>query len=195
VVVTCLHGFLGLPSDWDFLRDAGFEIETPPLDAIPPRGDVLLGYSMGGRLALRALGGYERAVIVSARVTAPEPGRPDWAARFESEDWDTLMRDWNAQPIFGGHVMPRRERDFDRRELVRQLREWAPVAFEGSIEVPTLFVAGERDPKYVAEASLAVARWSLAEGWVCPHAAHRVPWEQPTLFIERLRAFVLRDIR
>src|SRR5436853_6702916 len=75
VVITCLHGFLGLPRDWDFLREAGFEIETPPLDAIPPRGDVLLGYSMGRRLALRALGGYRRAGIVSARVRAPEPHR------------------------------------------------------------------------------------------------------------------------
>lgn len=189
MVITCLHGFLGLPSDWDFLRDAGFEIETPLLDAIPARGDVLLGYSMGGRLALRMLGGYERAVIVSARVSAPEPGRPDWSGRFESEDWGTLMRDWNAQPIFGGHVMPRDERDFDRRELVRQLREWAPVAFEGEIAVPTLFVAGERDLKYVGEASLVVDRWPLAEAWICPGAAHRVPWEQPARFIERLRAF------
>lgn len=187
--ITCLHGFLGLPSDWGFLRDAGFEIETPPLDRIPPRGDVLLGYSMGGRLALRALGGYERAVIVSARVRAPEPGRPDWSKRFESEDWETLMRDWNAQPIFGGHVMPREERDFDRRELVRQLREWAPVAFEGEIAVPALFVAGERDPTYVAEAEFAAGRWPLAEAWICPGAAHRVPWEQPSRFIERLRAF------
>ena len=55
VVITCIHGFLGLPRDWDFLREAGFDIETPPLDAIPDRGDVLLGYSMGGRLALRKL--------------------------------------------------------------------------------------------------------------------------------------------
>lgn len=190
MVITCLHGFLGLPRDWDFLRDAGFEIETPPLDRIPPSGDVLLGYSMGGRLALRALAGYKRAVIVSARVSAPEPGRVDWSPRFESEEWTTLMRDWNAQPIFGGHAMPRDERDFDRHELVRQLREWAPTPFEGPVPIPTLFIAGERDPKYVAEALLAARRSSLAESWICPNAAHRVPWEQPTLFIERLRSFL-----
>jgi 2-succinyl-6-hydroxy-2,4-cyclohexadiene-1-carboxylate synthase len=190
VVITCLHGFLGLPRDWDFLRDAGFDIETPPLDAIPPRGDVLLGYSMGGRLALRALGGYRRAVIVSARVRAPESNRVDWSPRFATEDWTTLMRDWNAQPIFGGHVMPRDERDFDRRELVRQLRELAPTEFSGPLPIPTLFVAGERDPKYVAEASFAVDRWPSAEMWVCPGAAHRVPWERPELFIERLGLFV-----
>lgn len=190
MVLTCLHGFLGLPRDWDFLREAGFEIETPPLDRIPPRGDVLLGYSMGGRLALRALNGYRRAVIVSARVSAPEPNRADWSPRFASEEWATLMRDWNAQTIFGAHSMPRDERDFDRRELVRQLREWAPQPFEGEIGVPALFVAGERDPKYVAEVELAVGRWPLAEGWVCPGAAHRVPWEQPELFIARLREFL-----
>jgi 2-succinyl-6-hydroxy-2,4-cyclohexadiene-1-carboxylate synthase len=189
VVLTCLHGFLGLPRDWDFLRDAGFEIETPPLDAIPPHGDVLVGYSMGGRLALRHLAGYRRAVIVSARVSAPEPDRHDWSPRFESDDWGTLMRDWNAQPIFGGHVVPRDERDFDRGELVRQLRGHAPEPFEGEIPIPTLFVAGDRDPKYVAEVSLAVGRWPMAEGWICPGAAHRVPWEQPELFIERLRAY------
>ena len=189
MVITCLHGFLGLPRDWDFLRDAGFEIETPSLDAIPDRGDVLLGYSMGGRLALRKLSGYKRAVIVSARVRAPEPNRADWSSRFESQPWDALMRDWNAQPIFGGQVMPREERDFDRRELVRQLRDFTPVAFDGPIEVPTLFVAGERDLKYVEEARFAVERWPLAQTWVCPGAAHRVPWERPELFIERLRAF------
>jgi pimeloyl-ACP methyl ester carboxylesterase len=190
VVITCLYGFLGLPRDWDFLRDAGFDITTPPLDAIPDCGDVLLGYSMGGRLALRKLNGYKRAVIVSARVRAPEPNRVDWSPRFAAERWDTLMRDWNAQAIFGGHMMPREERDFSRAELVRQLREWAPVAFEGSIDVPTLFVAGERDPKYVDEAKFAVGSWQLAELWICPDAAHRVPWEQPALFIDRLREFV-----
>src|SRR5205085_11880756 len=94
------------------------------------------------------------------------------------------------QPIFGGHAMPRQERDFDRRELVRQLREWAPVAFEGPIPVPTLFMAGERDPKYVEEAAFAAGRWPLAEMWVCPGAAHRVPWEAPQRFVERLQAWV-----
>lgn len=193
--ITALHGFLGLPSDWDFLRD-DFDIVTPPLDSIPPRGDVLLGYSLGGRLALQALlagAAYKRAVIVSARVTAPEPDRPDWSPRFASEDWEPLMRDWNAQPIFGGHVMPRNESEFDRRELVRQLREWAPSELQGDIAIPMLFIAGERDPKYVAEARRAAERWPRGEAWICPGAAHRVPWEQPRAFADRLRRYVDPD--
>ena len=198
-MITCLHGFLGLPSDWDFLRAAGFEIETPPLDAIPPAGDVLLGYSMGGRLAIRALLGgarYRRAVIVSARVSDAEPGRREsdeaWARRFESEEWSTLMRAWNAQPVFGGRALPRNERDFDRAALARALREWSPAVLPPvaqrlrEITIPVLWIAGEADAKYVAEAHRAVDLLPNAELWICEGAGHRVPWEQPLRFVERI---------
>ena len=200
MVITCLHGFLGLPSDWNFLRDAGFAIETPSLDAIPPEGDVLLGYSMGGRLALQALLGgakYRRAVIVSARVSNAEPGRREWdeqwAKRFESEEWSSLMAAWNAQPLFIGRSMRRDEGDFDRTELARAIREWSPAVLPPvasrlpEIRIPTLWIAGELDTKYVGEAMRAVALMPNAEMWVCPGAAHRVPWEQPSRFVERIR--------
>src|SRR3954451_3505333 len=133
--IVALHGFLGRGSDWDFLRDDGFDVATPPLDAIPPRGDVLLGYSLGGRLALHALlagASYTRAIFVSTGLGL-EYGREErraadehWAERFEHDDWASLMRDWNAQPVFGGHEAVREERDYDRAALARQLREWSP---------------------------------------------------------------------
>ena len=205
MALTALHGFLGLPSDWDFLRKAGFTVETPPLGAIPAAGDVLLGYSMGGRLALHALVGgakYRRAVIVSAglgiedRVAREERARLDdhWARRFEREPWTSVMRDWHAQPVFGGHKIARREDDFDRRELARQLREWSPGALPSlawrlhEVKVPVLWIAGERDDRYVMEAKRAVAGLPQGELWICPDAGHRVPWEQPQRFVERLEA-------
>jgi 2-succinyl-6-hydroxy-2,4-cyclohexadiene-1-carboxylate synthase len=200
VVITCLHGFLGLPSDWNFLREAGLTIETPPLDAIPRQGDVLLGYSMGGRLALQVLlegAIYRRAVIVSARVSNAEAGRREsderWALRFESEEWASLMTEWNAQPVFGGRSMPRDERDFDRAALARAMREWSPAVLPSvvsrlpEIDIPVLWIAGELDAKYVGEAMRAVALLPNAEMWVCPGAGHRVPWEQPARFVERIR--------
>ena len=199
-MITCLHGFLGLPSDWDFLRDAGFAIETPPLDAIPVRGDILLGYSMGGRLAVQALlngARYRRAIIVSARVSEAEAGRREaderWAQRFESEEWPSLMKAWNAQPVFGGRTMARRESDFDRRSLARALREWSPAVMPPvasrlhEITIPVLWIAGELDTKYVAEATKAVELSPSGEMWICEGAGHRVPWEQPAKFIERIR--------
>lgn len=206
-MITALHGFLGLPSDWEFLRAAGFELETPSLDAVPQSGDTLLGYSLGGRMALHALvrgSAYRRAVIVSANLGIEEEDarvarrRADehWARRFETQQWDSLMRDWNAQPLFGGHAMPRDEGDFDRAVLAHQLRDLSPAVLPAVAEklrwitIPTLWIAGERDPKYIAEAERAVALLPNAQSWICPGAAHRVPWEQPERFVRKLREFV-----
>jgi 2-succinyl-6-hydroxy-2,4-cyclohexadiene-1-carboxylate synthase len=189
-VIRTLSGFLGLPSDWDFL----------PWPHSPDEGEILLGYSMGGRLALRMLEQrrFEKAIIVSAGLNAPDDSRrrrdEAWARRFESEDWTTLMRDWNAQPVFGGHRLDRREEDYDRRELARQLREYSPAVLPPpqleSIETPVLWIAGERDGQYVDIGRRAVARLPQAELWICPDAGHRVPWEQPQAFVDRLRAFL-----
>lgn len=199
VVIRTLPGFLGLQSDWDFLP-----WPTSPLS--PSRGEgqgegqILLGYSMGGRLALRLLESHRftKAIIVSAGLNAPDPERvardEAWARRFESEDWSSLMHDWNAQPVFCGHVLERREEEYDRAELARQLREYSPAVLPPprleQIETPVLWIAGERDLKYVEIARRAVARLPHAELWICPDAGHRVPWEQPAAFIERLRRFL-----
>jgi 2-succinyl-6-hydroxy-2,4-cyclohexadiene-1-carboxylate synthase len=182
-------GFLGLPSDFDFLRNA-------------TRGDVLVGYSMGGRIVLDLLSrgavSASAAVIISAGLNAPDEDRrrrdETWARRFESEEWSSLMRAWNAQDVFGGHVVERFEDDYDRAELARQLREYSPAVLPPpvleSIETPVLWVAGERDAKYVEVAERAVARLPNAQLWICPRAGHRVPWEQPHALAARLRRFL-----
>ena len=187
-MILILPGFLGLQSDFDFL----------PWPHSATEGDVLLGYSMGGRLALQLLERqrFARAVIVSAGLNAPDPDRrkrdEEWARRFESEEWSSLMRAWNAQEVFGGHVLDRREEDYHRGELAWQLREQSPAVLPPprleSIETPVLWIAGERDAKYVAIAREAVTRLPNAELWICPGAGHRVPWEQREAFVARLRA-------
>ncbi|HJW92108.1 MAG TPA: alpha/beta fold hydrolase [Thermoanaerobaculia bacterium] len=202
-MITALHGFLGLPSDWDFLKRAGFDVRTPDLREIPQEGDTLLGYSLGGRLALHALLGgarYRNAVIVSAGLGVEDPKRiaqdEHWADRFEQSEWYALMRDWSAQPLFGGHAMPRHESDFDRRELARQLREWSPAVLPmiaprlHEIAIPVLWIAGSRDEKYVAEGKKAIELLPRAALWIADGAAHRVPWEQPEAFAAQLREFI-----
>jgi len=189
-MIRTLSGFLGLPSDWDFL----------PWPHSSSEGDVLLGYSMGGRLALQLLERerFAKAIIVSAGLNAPDGERrkrdAEWARRFESEAWTSLMQRWNAQPVFGGHVVERREEDYDRAELARQLIEWSPAVLPPprleSIETPVLWIAGERDAKYVEVGRQAVERLPHAELWICPDAGHRVPWEQPEAFVRQLRRFL-----
>jgi 2-succinyl-6-hydroxy-2,4-cyclohexadiene-1-carboxylate synthase len=200
VVITCLHGFLGNPRDWDFLRDAGFEISTPPLDAIPNHGDVLLAYSLGGRLALHALlngANYTRAILVStglgiddeAARTARRASDETWAQRFESEDFATVIADWNAQPVLAGPAVDRTRDDYDARAL----REWSsgalpPVATRlHELTIPTVWIAGARDTKYVAEAKRAASLAPNARVVIVDNAGHRVPWEQPSELVAILR--------
>lgn len=199
-MITCLHGFLGNPRDWDFLRDAGLAIDTPPLDAIPPRGDVLLGYSLGGRLALHALlagARYERAVLVSTGLgiegeserAARRAGDAAWAQRFETEEFSRVIADWNAQPVLAGPSLPRTPADYDPRAL----REWSagalpPVASRlAELTLATLWIAGARDVKYVAEAHRAATLAPNARTVIIKDAGHRVPWEQPEAFLPALR--------
>ncbi|HEV8436449.1 MAG TPA: alpha/beta fold hydrolase, partial [Thermoanaerobaculia bacterium] len=145
---------------------------------------------------------FDRAVIISAGLNLEE-GREErrardeaWAKRFESDAWDEVMRDWNAQPVFGGHVVERFEDDYDRHELARQLRESSPGVLPWlaprlhEITNPLLWVVGERDNAYVEIGKRAVSLLPHAELWICPNAGHRVPWEQPDAFRARLREFV-----
>lgn len=193
-VIWCVPGFLGQPSDWDFLpwpHEAWTE-------GAGGASDVIIGYSMGGRRALAEAHRFAKAVIVSAGLNAPDPDRrlrdEEWARRFESEEWPELMRAWNAQPVFGGHRIERKESDYDRSELARMLRQWSPAVLPPpvleKIETPILWVAGERDGKYVEIARDAVSRLPNAQLWICPDAGHRVPWEQPAAFVRRLRDFL-----
>ena len=202
-MITALHGFLGRPADWDFLRQAGLDVDARDLDDVPPSGDTILGYSMGGRIALHELldgTRYKRAVIVSAGLGIEDEkdratrraADESWAKRFEHDDWEAVLRDWNAQPLFGGDVRIRRERDYDRRRVVDALLRWSPGVLPPlaprlhEIEIPVLWIAGERDARYVAEAKRAVSLLPNGQLWICPDAAHRVPWEQPRWFVEHL---------
>ncbi len=205
-VITALHGFLGRGSDWDFLRDAGFAVATPPLDAIPAEGDTLLGYSLGGRLALHVLlagARYRRAIFIStglgiedaAARAARRAADEAWALRFEHDDWPALMRDWNAQPVFGGHAVTREERDVDRAALTHALRAWSPGVLPAvasrlpELTLPSLWIAGSRDAKYAAEAERAASLCARGEVAILEGAGHRVPWEAPGQLTERIRAF------
>ena len=203
MVITALHGFLGAPSDWNFLRDAGFTIDTPPLDAIPPRGDTLLGYSLGGRLALHALldgAQYERAIFISTGLGIEGDGErakrrasdEAWAKRFENDDWNSVIDAWNAQPVLAGPALPRTRDHYDSRAL----REWSSGAMPpaasrlNELTIPTLWISGARDTKYAAEAQRAATLAPNARVALVANAGHRVPWERPEELIAVLHDFL-----
>jgi len=174
-------------------------------------GNYLLGYSLGGRLALHlavqfpAL--WDGVIIVGAnpgldseeararRRTHDEA----WARRFEDEPWDALLAAWDAQPVFagrGGGPRRRREQDFARVQLAGALRRWSlgaqvPLwpALRG-IPCPVLWVAGAEDAGQADICRRVGETIPGVEVWVAPDAGHRVPWEQPRAFAARAAGFL-----
>jgi 2-succinyl-6-hydroxy-2,4-cyclohexadiene-1-carboxylate synthase len=242
--VFCLHGFLGRPSDWDFLKtpseDARLEKVDPFRIFAPTSGSgmsdwaskfnekvaampgrrVLLGYSMGGRLALHSLvrnpSLWDAAIIVSAspgiqesekqvRITADEA----WAHRFESENWESVVQAWDTLPVFGGkpQTLPRIENEYRRSDLAGALRAWSVGRQDDlksrltTLELPILWITGEQDPRYCDIAKDLQARLSPAASsgpsqlWEfvkIQDAGHRAPWEQPEVFQQHFSRFLAR---
>lgn len=219
-VIHALHGFLGKPTDWNFLGNNTVAHDILKV-SIPHKSmwewanrfnqeskGVLLGYSLGGRLAMHAL--LQRpdlwwaAIIVSAhpkllsnreeRLKSDE----EWAMRFESEPWDSLIEAWNGNDVFCNAESPfeRKERDYSRSELADILRYWSLAHQEdlsdqiSQLNIPILWVAGENDSRYAAQAKEMKLRHPNSKIWISPQTGHRVPWESQKLFCEQLNFFL-----
>ena len=230
-----LHGFRGLGAAWDARRPRCAGANLPPLPppdllGAPPahrslaawadhfaawvartdQSPVLLGYSLGGRLALHAL--LERpelwrgAVLVSTHAGLDDPAaravrRADdarWADRFLKDEWDALLAAWDARPVFGAapRTLERPESAYHRAALATALRDWSLGAQEplggrlGEIPCPVLWIAGVRDARYIQLGWDAVARLAHGELKLAPDAGHRVPWEAPKWFADQVIEFV-----
>lgn len=234
-MIWFLHGFLGRGRDWsalsEVLRGARLETVTPDLFGQPlttqsmsqwadefvqrvirTGGDdhALVGYSMGGRLALHALLAapdvFRRAVIVSTGLGIEDSSARNeraafdeqWARRFEHEEWSAVNNAWNSQEVFRDSLAAsRQESDFNRAALALALRRWSPAASEPlagrlpSIRASVLWIVGERDAKYVEEGRRAVRLIPRAELMMMSGAGHRVMLDQPERFNCAVREFLL----
>lgn len=176
-------------------------------------GRSILGYSMGGRLALHSLlekdHPWQAAVIVSAHAGLESVGERSsrlssdggWAAKAFAGDWRQFLDQWNAQPVFG-NAAPLRDPVTDqqmigrRQEIARSFVDWslgaqAPLWDRlGGISVPVLWVAGEKDAKFreLAERAAGLTPGSVLA--IAPGAGHRVPWEAEEWFAERAAHFL-----
>jgi len=235
-VIWCLHGFLGRGADWDGLRAAWpsdvLRFHTPNLFTHPPRHEslaafgtrfaaevaeadpapVVVGYSLGGRLALHALlarpDRWRAAVIVSAHLGLLDPAEraarladdARWAARFANDDWTAVVDDWNARSVFAGRpaATPRPASAYDRAALAAALTDWSlgrqePLADRlAALAVPILWIAGEHDARFAAQGERARDACGHVELKSAPGAAHRVPWEAPAWFAAEVAGFLRR---
>lgn len=241
-MIWLLHGALGHAGDWDevaqalaaqgvaaravelwrFLECEGMSLEdwasafNAEVEAAGAEENVLVGYSMGGRLALHALldapALWSRAAVVSAHPgLADEHQRltrmasdAEWAGLALTSDWSLFLDRWSGQAVlqeFGvaeneEHSLRRARLVNRRRAIARSFMDWSlgkqqdlrPVLSQ--LDLPVLWMAGEKDEKFAALARDAVSILARGRLEILPAVGHRVPWEDPARFLSALQSFL-----
>ncbi|MEI7910162.1 MAG: alpha/beta fold hydrolase [Verrucomicrobiota bacterium] len=236
----CLHGAVGVAADWrgfaKRLAAAGIGsravdlwrfLESAPLaledfgkalnaDAggkvFRGSGRSLVGYSMGGRLALHCLldpdHSWQAAVLISAHPgldsaaqrEARQAADGEWARRAFGGDWPLFLDAWNAQPVLGATAIrdaqASRSLVTRRREVARSFIDWSLGAQQslwdrlGEIRIPVLWVAGAQDDAFRTLAERAASLSPHSRLAVAPAAGHRVPWENEAWLAETTARFL-----
>lgn len=186
---------------WDYsgsLDEVGEQIACK-IEATGDPEPVLLGYSMGGRIALHALVAkprlWKRAIIISAHPgLASEAEREQrlaadrvWADKARTISWSDFLTEWNAQPVLADQEKSSAQLKLENR------RERVAAAFESwslgeqqhvashltSCHFPITWVTGEEDQKFTelgAEMGQVIPDF---EHRIIEGCAHRVIFEKP----------------
>lgn len=196
--------------------DATF-VEAAELLARAVEGGTCVGYSMGGRIALRAALDHPQRVgalvLVSSTAGIDDPS--DRAARREADErlaneiervgTADFLRSWLAQPMFA-HLRPT-EADLEARlgnpptALAGSLRTCGAGAQESlwprlaGLTVPVLLVCGEEDRKFTEIACRMAASLPQAVLEIVEGAGHAPHLEQPVAFSAVLREWLTENGR
>ena len=205
VPIIFLHGFLGTKRDWDPVISHLGEYECIPID-LPGHGTMpftknfdlpnlpkmhIVGYSMGGRLAMQYAEKFEDKVasltILSAH-TGLISGKEErllldekWA-NILLKSYDTFLDEWYKQPIFGGYKPNLEERKkHNPIELAKALLFYSlgnqPLFKPKNAHI----IVGEKDTKY---------RNLYPDAIVVPKAAHMIHLENPEFVAKGIRYVV-----
>ncbi len=195
------------------------------LDRVAAAGrwpEDLVGYSMGGRLALHFAVAFpervRRLVLESASPgLATEAERRDrraadeaLAAGIEAKGIEWFVEDWESQPLFEtrSHLESAaltRHRELrlrnDPRSLALALTGLGTGALPSlwddlaHIEVPTLIIVGELDGKFVEVADRMTRKMPDVGMVVVPGVGHSVHLEAPCAWLEAVVGFLTAEGR
>jgi 2-succinyl-6-hydroxy-2,4-cyclohexadiene-1-carboxylate synthase len=173
------------------------------LTGLAPPQFTLVGYSMGGRIALHAALAFgariERLVLLGASPGLADPEerkarRADdeqLAGEIERSSIDAFAERWAQTPVLAGQppeVLAAVHADRLRNHpagLARALRGLGTGALSslwdrlGAVGMPVTLVVGERDEKFRAIATQMISALPDAELIVVPGAGHAVHLEAP----------------
>lgn len=228
--IWAIPGFLGLPADWDFLKTQqihAIDLTSFSLKSLKDWAHqfnqfvfkeneepaFLMGYSLGGRLALHALidssKQWKGAIIISAHPglkTLSERNErlkkdQKWAQKFLKEDWKVLMNEWNRQKIFDSDPFQfsRFEKDYQRQQVAKMLVNLSLGTQENlkeeiqQLPMPILWMTGKNDFRFSREASELKFNSEKSKWLNVEKAGHRVPWVEPEQFLKQVKDFMNLD--
>ncbi len=175
----------------------------------------LLGYSMGGRLALYLVSHFPER-FKTVLLESASPGIAEQAQRAARQRWDeqiatqletlplsAFLQDWYAMPLFDSlrahpqfAQMVAQRLQNQPQQLARSMRAMgtgrqAPLweAWE-SVAVPILLLVGEWDQKYVGISAEMAARNRHARVEIVANAGHNVHFEQPASYLILVKQFL-----
>lgn len=181
---------------------------------VQPGEAILLGYSMGGRIALyTAFSGFFRALILESA----SPGLADLAEReqrrlsdnalaerIEHEGVEAFINDWEKLPLFASQdsLSSEAKNELRTQRLTNRVSGLAnslrgvgtgvqPALHERlhELEVPVLLLAGELDSKFCRIAREMAGQMPQARLEIVPGAGHTIHLEQPARFVASVDAF------
>lgn len=189
-----------------------FEERLGEIRAAAAPDSVVVGYSMGGRLALHAALGARWAGLVvlgaSAGIADADERRRRRAADSELADWierhsmEEVVARWEQNPVFGSQseelVAGQRDGrlDHDPAALARLLRSAGQGALDpiwhrlGSLQMPVLALAGVNDRTYWAAAQRVASFVPHGRAGAVGGAGHAAHLEAPDAVRDAILAFV-----
>ena len=179
---------------------------------------ILLGYSMGGRIALyTALAGFFRALILeSASPGLSDPHERErrrhsdeqLAERIEHDGIAAFVRYWEHLPLFASQQRLSCEQQQTLREqrlhnsatgLANSLRgvgtgvQPALQKRLPTLAIPVLVLAGILDTKFCAIAQQMAHSLPSAQARIVPDAGHTVHLERPEAFDQLIKEFCTKE--
>lgn len=187
------------------------------IEAATRRGAALVGYSLGGRLALRAAlraaddPGRFGALVTLGATPGIEDAREraqrraadeELATWVESSAIEDVVAYWERIPALAGQVpelvvAQRADRlGHDPARLAKLLRSAGQGVLKPvwdrleALETPLLALAGQRDPRYAAAAERMAAAAPRSRCATIPDAGHAAHLERPDAFAAALLEFL-----
>ena len=172
---------------------------------------LLLGYSMGGRLAMDALVNnpamWSGGIVVGAAPglisddTRTNQLQKDleWARRFQTEDIQELLNEWDSLPVFCGrpNCASREIPELDSEKISHFFDVFSKARQPNMLPMlsklktpPLLYISGCDDLKYTKIGQGLASDCLQIQNKVIPNAGHRVPWENQDAFVSEVSIFI-----